>query len=306
MTRVLWVAVAIGVMAVAAASPQGDRVVVNPRALYPEGPIHDGGDYYYGEMGADRVQRWDGTSNRVVWTRPGCGPTSVAQYSGDLVVLCHLEQALVRISRSGVTLGIVNRDRSGMPFPTPNASAGDADGGVYFSSSGPFSPSAPAQGAVLYLAKSGVIGRVTDGIRYANGVAVSRDGRTLYVSEHLSRQVLAFAIDAPGVLSGKRVFVRLDDLEPADPRRGWEAGPDGLATDQAGNLYIAEYGGGHLLIVGKDGTLRATIAVDERYVTAPVLSPDERHIFVTAPASSVDPRQPGKVYFLANPVFGKG
>jgi sugar lactone lactonase YvrE len=309
MKRVLLcAAAALGAAAIGVAAAQGDRVIVNPRALYPEGPVHDGagGGYYYAEMGGDRVQRWDGTANRLLWARPGCGPTSVAHFAGDLVVLCHMEEALVRISRAGVTLGMVSRDRNGMPFQTPNASANDAEGGVYFSSSGLFSPSAPAQGAVLYLAKSGALSRVAEGIHYANGVAVSRDGATLYVSEHLNRQVLAYTVGAPGVITAKRVFVRLDDLMPADPRRGWEVGPDGLATDQAGNLYVAEYGAGRLLIVGKDGRLRATIPVDERYITAPALSPDERHILITAPASSVDPRQPGKIYFVPNPVFGKG
>jgi sugar lactone lactonase YvrE len=306
MIRALFGAVTVAAVAVAAASAQGDRVVVNPRALYPEGPVHDSAGYYYAEMGADRVQRWDGTANRVVWMRPGCGPTSVAHYGGDLVVLCHIEQAVVRVSRAGVTLGLVNRDRNGKPFQTPNASVNDADGGVYISSSGLFSPSAPAEGAVLYLAKSAALSRIAEGIHYANGVALSRDGGTLYVSEHLNRQVLAYSVTAPGTITGKRVFVRLDDIEPAEPGRAWEVGPDGLATDKAGNLYIAEYGAGHLLIVGKDGKLRATIPVAERYITAPVLSPDESHLLVTAPASSVDPGQRGKVYFLVNPVFGKG
>jgi sugar lactone lactonase YvrE len=205
-----------------------------------------------------------------------------------------------------VTLAIIDRDRNGKPFVTPNASINDARGGVYFSSSGLFSPTAPAAGAVLYLDRAGTLTRMAEGIHYANGVALSHDGRTLYVSEHLERQVLAYDVAADASLSNRRVFVRLDDIETGVPGRGWEVGTDGLAMDAAGNLYVAEYGAGHLLIVGPDAKLRATIDVDEKYITAPALTPDEAHIYVTAPVSTYEPAAPGKVYLFANPVGPRG
>ena len=79
-------------------------------------------------------------------------------------------------------------------------------------------------------------------------------------------------------------------------------GPDGLAVDREGNLYVAEYGAGHLLIVSPERKLLATIDVPEDYVTAPALSLDETRIFITAPVSLFDPTEPGKVYEVANPV----
>jgi sugar lactone lactonase YvrE len=196
---------------------------------------------------------------------------------------------------------VFDTDRNGRRF-NPNASVADGKGGVYVSSSGAFSPAAPATGAVLYLDRARQLVRVAEGIHYANGVAVTQDGATLYVSEHLKRQVLAFDVAGDGSLSGKRVFVRLDDLEAVDPDRGWEWGPDGLAVDREGNVYIAEYGAGHLLIVGPDATLKATIDVPEPYITAPALSPDETRLYITAPASLYDPTLPGGVYETANPL----
>jgi gluconolactonase len=288
---------------VAGALAADARIVVDGEARYPEGPIATGEGFTYAEMGADRVMVWDGTASRQVWSRRGCGPTSVARYGDGLVVLCHLEAALAVISREGETLEIIDRDRDGRRFMTPNASINDASGGVYLSSSGLFSPTAPAQGAVLYLAPDGTLGRLSEGIHYSNGVALSRGGRRLYVSEHLSRQVLAYDVGADGSLSGRRVFARLDDYDGVDPGRGWEVGPDGLAADREGNLYIAEYGAGHVLIVGPDARLKATIDVPQRYVTAAALSPDERRILITAPISLMNPTAPGGVYLVANPLF---
>jgi len=278
--------------------------VVNPRSAYPEGPLVVDGDVYYAEMGADRVMRWDGATNTEIWSRQGCLPTSVARGEDDTVlVLCHGEGTIVRIAATGEILGVVDRDSSGRPFVNPNASVNDNRGGVYFSSSGDFAPDAAAAGAVLYLGPDGTLRRAVEGIRYANGVALTPDGLTLYVSEHLNRRVLAFDVAANGSLSAAREFLRLDDVVGADPSRGWEVGPDGLAVDRSGNVYVAEYGGGRIIIVDRNASLLATVEVPERYTTAAALIDGERRMIVTAPVSLFDPTAYGKVYVVDNPVY---
>src|SRR5690606_14310647 len=106
--------------------------------------------------------------------------------------------------------------------------------------------------------------------------------------------------DAEGRLSNRRIFVDLDEIEAADPARTWEVGPDGLALAPDGNLVIAEYGAGHLLIVNGDGQLVATVDVPERYVTAAAFTADGRRMFITAPESLVSP-DAGAVYAIDYP-----
>jgi gluconolactonase len=277
---------------------------VNSDSAYPEGPTVIDGVLYYAEMGNDRVMRFDGQTNSPVWTRDGCGPTTVAPLGdGSLAVLCHREAMVARIGVDGTLIGTVDRDRDGRPFTNPNAGTIDGKGGIYFSSSGSFAPRARATGAILHLDASGVLTRVAEGIHYANGVAISPDGRTLYASEHLERRVLAFDIAADGTLSGRRTFAMLDDLVGADSERSWEVGPDGLNVDRDGNLIIAEYGAGHLLIVDRNGRLTATIVVPERYVTASAFNIDQTRLFITAPASLMDPSR-GAVYATPYPISG--
>ncbi len=277
---------------------------LNDASPYPEGPLARDGGVYYAEMGRDRILFSDGKRTTQLWEASGCGPTSVSEYRSGFVVLCHRPGALAVISRTGETRGIILEDVNGQRFVTPNASISDARGGVYFSSSGSFAPDGPRTGAVLYLGADGRLRRVAEGIHYSNGVALSRDGRTLYVSEHLSRNVLAYPVAADGSLGSRRVHFSLDDLVGTDPLRRWDVGPDGLAVDDHGNIYVAEYGAGRLLVVSPEKQLVTTVEVDEQYITAPALSSDGATLFVTAP-SARDPRQPGRVYAISNPVHAQ-
>ncbi len=292
------------VLAVAATTPTGAQapgVVLNDTAYYPEGPIVVDGGVAYAEMGADRISVSDATGTRTLWRGRNCGPTSIAPFGGGFVVLCHQAAALVVLTRAGDATEVITRDDNDRPFPTPNASRADRRGGVYFSSSGQFGPGAPATGAVLYLDANKSLRRVAEGIHYANGVALAPDGRTLYVSEHLSRNVLAYSVGDDGSLRQPRIHLSLDRLVGPAPAGRWEVGPDGLTTDRAGNLYIAEYGAGRLHIVSPQRDLLATVAVDGAYVTAPALSADERTIYVTAPPVP-NPGRPGKVLAVPNPI----
>ena len=78
----------------------------------------------------------------------------------------------------------------------PNAAVSDGQGGAYFSDAGIFDLQAPATGRVYHLSAMGVMTEVVEAIRYANGVNFDPASRTLYVSEHLARRVLAITLDA--------------------------------------------------------------------------------------------------------------
>ncbi len=300
MRRVAFVALVLATLPAAAAS--SGLSVVNPASAYPEGPSVVDGVLHYAEMGNDRVMRFDGAANAPLWSRDGCGPTSVVPAGDGLAVLCHLEGVVARITRDGALVEVIARDRDDQPFVAPNAATSDGAGGVYFSSSGVFAPGARATGAILHLAADGTLTRVAEQMHYANGVALSPDRRILYASEHLARRVLAFDVAPDGTLANRRVFVALDDLAGADPDRGWEVGPDGLAADRAGNVIIAEYGAGRLFVVDRAGALLATVPVPLDYVTSSALNADESVLYVTAPAAFAAPDAAGAVYAIPYPV----
>jgi len=287
----MWRAGLLFCLAVAIAGPAWAGKLAD--ASYPEGALWLRGKLYYAEMGRDALVVSDLAATRTLWRRKGCGPVSVAPYGAGLIVLCHLAHDMVRISRAGETVEVVKTDSAGYRFLYPNASASDGEG-VYFSSSGHFDLEAPATGAVLYLDGAGKLVRVAEGIRYANGVAFDGARRRLFVSAHLARQVLVFAVTARGTLGESRVFFDLDAAAPRAADMYRLAGPDGLELDEDGNLFVAEYGAGRVHKVAPDGRWLGMQEGFARFVTDLALLPGDRAA-VTASRINNAPPFPGTV-----------
>lgn len=82
--------------------------------------------------------------------------------------------------------------------------------------------------------KTGVRKLFSD-VSCSNGIAWSPDYRTMYYIDSPTLQVVAFDYDrATGSISGKRVVVQLGEGEGV---------PDGMTSDAAGNLWVAQWGG---------------------------------------------------------------
>jgi len=281
----------------------GELVTIVPEAHYPEGPLWHDGKLYFAEMTRHRIAEWDGRTVRTFWAQKGCGMTSIAPAPGGLfLVTCHLGRAVVWVRDIGHMAALYTEGAGGEPVGNPNDSAADGRGGVYFSSSGKFAAGAAATGAVYHIVPGGAPRRVASKIHYANGVVVGPRGLYLYVSAHLARQVLRFRIARDGALSGREIWLRLADVVKREAGAGPLSGPDGLVFDGTGNLFIAEYGAGRVLVIGPDKRLKKIIAVPNRFVTSVEFGPGKRNLYITAPGDITRWPYKGAVYKLAEPL----
>ncbi len=254
---------AIG-LALAAGCAAAEPVIVASGA-YPEGLLWQGGRMYFTEMGADRVSIIGNGTTQQFWSDPGCGPTSIAPFGPNgFLINCHLGKHVVEISATGVT-GRRFRNAGSVPIQDPNASVTDGQGGVFFSDSGIFSVSAPATGKVYHLTAMGVMSEVVGQIRYANGVAFDPGTRTLFVSEHLNRRILALTLDRSQRVTATRVFADFAKVPAARSHTYPEAGPDGIVL-RPGVLVVAEYGEGRVHVFDRDGNHRKTLSVAMPFV----------------------------------------
>jgi gluconolactonase len=233
---------------------------------YPEGLMWHDGRIYFTEMGADRVTVMENGKPREFWHMPGCGPTQIVPFGpAGFVVDCHLGRAMVEVSATGVTGRKFHANRDGQPLQDPNAAVSDGQGGAYFSDAGIFDLQAPSTGRVYHLSAMGVMTEVVGGIRYANGVNFDPASRTLYVSEHLARRVLAFTLDRNEHVTARKVLI---DFAQNDASRQFSfplAGPDGIAL-RTGLMAVAEYGEGRVHIFDRDGRHQTTLKVAMPFV----------------------------------------
>jgi len=113
-------------------------------------------------------------------------------------------------------------------------------------------------GSLYRLDADGSIHKLDSGFAVANGIGLSPDGRTIYLTDMFHHCILAYDYDtAAGTVGHRRTFA----VVPA------EAGlPDGLIVDGEGFVWSAHWAGWRITRYDPDGTV-------EREVRMPVANP---------------------------------
>ncbi len=75
-----------------------------------------------------------------------------------------------------------------------------------------------------------------------NGIELSPDEKTLYVNESIQLKVWKYDVDESGNISNKKLFYKFNDF-----------GLDGMKCDKKGNLYIARWGKGTIVVLSPAG-----------------------------------------------------
>jgi gluconolactonase len=128
------------------------------------------------------------------------------------------------------------------------------------------------QGGLYHVAVDGTVSTVAEGGgMFTNGVVLSPDGKTLYVTN--KQVIVAFDVDANGTASNRRDFVTL-----ANEEKGF--GGDGLAVDSAGRLYVTGDAGIH--VIEPSGKELGVVPVPRRSITLAFAGPDRRTLYVGA------------------------
>lgn len=277
-----------------------DVKVLNADAHYPEGPVWYRDKLYYVEYDRNTVTVWDGKSNSVFASDPGCGQSAVVPtVRGEFLTTCFDNGTIGRISAAGKTLPPYTHDKDGNVFVGPNDFAPDKRGGIYFTTSG--SPGPVIDGKVFYIAPDGTITQEASDLHSANGIAVSRDGKTLYVVETEDHRLLEFTIGRDARLSDRRVFVNLDELT----HHVVPILPDGVKVDSRGEIFIGQSPldaraplVGRIFVVDSTGKSLRTITVPSPSVPNFALGPDEKTLYVTATDQIDKAPHHGKVYAI--------
>ena len=164
---------------------------------------------------------------------------------GALYVTDEGHRAILRVGPDGERSPWVH-SFEGEPLNGPNDLCFDADGSCFFTDPWGSSLENPIGGVYGYDPGAGELHRIDSGMAFPNGVAL-RGGR-LYVAETLRSCVWVYDVVVPGRAVDRRLFCRQPPVPDAPV-----SGPDGMAFDSVGNLFVTHFGSGHVYVYDTAG-----------------------------------------------------
>ncbi|SEO08513.1 gluconolactonase [bacterium A37T11] len=209
---------------------------------FPEGPVFtaDGTLWCVEQHGESLIQL---TGNRLFRHQVGGNPNGLALSSNNILWYCDSGMNAIRTFHPINQLAeTIVSHLGGKPLFMPNDLCFDPYGNLLFTCPGPALDS--DEGYICCLSAAGELSVIADHKNYPNGLVFDPKGSTLLIAETGKKQIWAGDWDPLNKSwSNTRLFTDT----------GGEVGPDGMAFDENGNLYVAVYGTGAIKIYTSTG-----------------------------------------------------
>lgn len=234
------------------------------------------GTLVFSEPGARRVHRMNTTTNAVsVLVADSNESHGVTEDANGRLISAQAWDGSTRIGviHPPQSQAVLAADFEGQPFSRPNDLIVTRKGGVYFTDPGltvqqaealvkrlgkPLGPRLPP--AVYYIPLGGRAVRIEDKMIRPNGIQLSRDEKTLYISDSNGADVIAWEIQPDGLVRNRRAFGTLTGRSTRDNGLGGvRSFADGMTIDNEGRLYVAT--GGGVEVLSAEGRHLGTIPV---------------------------------------------
>ncbi len=121
----------------------------------------------------------------------------------------------------------------------------------------------------------GKVETVADGLSTPNGISIRDNGRSLVVAESGAFTLTTYAIAGDGRLSDRRVFADV----PASKQVAM-APPDGICSDAAGAVWVAEPLGRRVLRIENGGTVTWALDFEQHPLAVCLGGDDRRTLFI--------------------------
>ena len=218
---------------------------------FPEGPAFDpAGNLFLVNCNSGVISRVAPEGQVSEFVNTGGVPVGLAfDRRGELFVADTGTRSILRVSPTGDIATFADRC-DGEPLNGPNDLCFSPRGVVYFTDPAGSSVESP-MGGVFGVSPEGAVTRFAGGLAFPNGIAFSADGSSLFVAETGHRRILRFRLREDGSAAEMAVFAQMEG----------GVGPDGMAFDAGGNLYVAHFGAGAIAVFGASGVLVRELSV---------------------------------------------
>ena len=247
-----------------------------------EGPRVDAaGNLFFSDVTNGGVYRRDpdGAISTVVPRRRGVGGIALHADGGVVISgkdVCHVKDGTTRVlfQRSDI--------------PGFNDLFTDSAGRVYVGSlrSDPFKPGTRVPGELWRIAGEGKVVQLYGEVGLTNGIGFSPDGRLLYHADSAAQHLIVHDVAPDGACSNRRSLPTIA-----------VGGPDGLAVDEAGAIWVAIYDGGCVARYTPDGKLDRKVAVPAKAVTSLCFGgSDRRDLYIVTADNTEEPERKGTIF----------
>jgi sugar lactone lactonase YvrE len=168
---------------------------------------------------------------------------------GCLYVTDEGRRSIVRVTPEGEKTDFISHYQ-GEKINGPNDLCFDEDGNLFFTDPWGSSLENPVGAVYGYEWETGTLYRIHSGLAFPNGILVG-NGR-VYAAETQTNKIWAYDVTGPGRAENPVEFCLLPEVNAG-------GGPDGMAFDAAGNIYIAQYKGGCIHVLNPEGELLESI-----------------------------------------------
>jgi len=243
--------------------------------VFTEGPVwsHDG-FLLFSDVPANRIIQYvPGKGASAYRENTNGGNGNAFDVKGRLYTCESRTRRVIRTDKKGKVEVLAERFQ-GKRLNAPNDIVVRRDGQIYFTDPA-FGNQAESRDmdfyGVYHIDQKGQLELIAKPTGRPNGIALSPDGKILYVANSDDRNLRAYNVDEHGTVSGEKVLVA-----------GIDGVPDGIRVDQKGNIYVTAKG---VAIYSPDGKLIHTIETSETPANCAFGDPDFQSLYVTARTS---------------------
>ena len=256
----------------------GPSTLVEGRAFL-EGPRWHDGALWVSDMHAGEVLRVTLDGGMEAVAAVAGDPSGLGWLpDGTLLIVSMRDRRLLRRDPSGTVREMADCSTLA-PFEI-NDLVVDERGHAFVSQFGfDFHGGAPYRTApLLRVDPDGTVTVASEPLRMANGMVVTRSGRTLVVAESTGQDLVAFDLAVDGRLSNRRVWAELPDY------------PDGICIDGEDGVWIASPVVDRFVRVREGGEVTDVVDVPGRHAIACALGGDDgRTLFLCTSATHGQP-----------------
>ena len=242
---------------------------------FTEGPAWSKDGYLiFSDIPADKLMKWGQGGKIEVFRSDAHGPSGNAFDQQGRLYTCETRSRRVTRTDKNGKIEVLAEQWEGKRFNAPNHVAVSKTDHIYFTD--------PAFGSqadhreldfygVYHLPPKGPLKLVAKPAGRPNGIALSPNGRILYVTNSDEHNVRAYDVDKNGDTANERVLIS-----------GIKGPPMGVSTDEKGNLYVAA---GGIAIYSPDGRLLHMIEMHDAPSASVMGESDMKSLFITAKGS---------------------